>query len=290
MFQLYSILLTLMKTFNKNILLLLLILLVAGCQRPDPSKGAVSLHQLESKTLGRQVAYQLYSPAQQAKSIIYLLHGHGGDHQDWFQAGEGNVAHILDSLIANRIIPPVYAVSAQMGNSWYVNRPAPAQDFYLDEFMPYMETDLLKIEPTDRLLAGNSAGGYGGLRFSLIQPDRFDGIILLSPASYTPLPPQISSSRKVEAFALDGVFNDSIWNSFSYLHLLDKLPPNSQMPMYFISTGDDDAYNIVPAVTNIQQQFLERNIANELRITNGGHDWECWQENFARAMTLYYNP
>ncbi|PQB04062.1 alpha/beta hydrolase [Aureitalea marina] len=277
---------------SRTIAILLFTTLFLGCQDTAFESGQVSVHQINSELLQRSVEYSLYTPTNSTQSlpeqIIYLLHGHGGDHRDWFQDEEGAVAAILDSLIDNNIIPPVLAVSANMGNSWYVNRPAPAQDFYLQEFIQHIESTYLQSEPKQRLLAGNSAGGYGGLRFSLIRPELFENTILLSPASYTPLPPDISSSRKVEAFAVNGKFNDSIWDSFSYLHLLKRLKPGDQLPGFYISTGDDDVYNIVPAVTRIQQEFLSLGITNELRITNGGHDWDCWKSNFAEALSLIY--
>ena len=282
-----------MPSLTKFCIPLLFLCSVIACQEPESKQslasGQIGQHQLDSEILGRTVDYQIYQPSGESEGIIYLLHGHGGDHNDWFESGEGHVSTIMDSLISNDVIPPMHAVSADMGNSWYVNRSYPAQDFYLDEFMAHIETSYLDDQVKIRLLAGNSAGGYGSLRFSLIEPSLFDGVILLSPASYTPLPPDISSSRKVEAFAIEGVFNDSIWDSFSYLHLIDQLEPGSDMPQYFVSTGDDDAYNIVPAVTRIQQELIGREIACELRVTNGGHDWACWKENFANALSLFFD-
>ncbi|NND62326.1 MAG: esterase family protein, partial [Flavobacteriaceae bacterium] len=106
----------------------------------------------------------------------------------------------------------------------------------------------------------------------------------LSPAAYNPLPPAISSSRKIDVFAEEGVFNDSIWKSYSYLHLLPNFLEKEDHPEFYISVGDDDAYNIVPVVSELQQLLYEAGIKNELRITNGGHDWDCWQSNFTQAL------
>jgi enterochelin esterase-like enzyme len=240
--------------------------------------------------LKRDVCYNVYIPSNEipeesTQNVLYLLHGHGGDHMDWFELEEGNVAFILDSLINNRLIPPLIAVSANAGNSWYVNSVENMQSFYLNEFVPHIESSLGgEGYSLRRYIAGNSAGGYGALQYALKQPGNFEKVILLSPAAYDPLPPAISSSRKVEAFAMNGEFNDSIWESYSYKKLLDGFNLSKVKPKFHLSVGDDDPYNIVPVVAALQQMFLEINVQNELRITDGGHDWECWRMNFSQAL------
>lgn len=272
---------------------LTLLLGLSSCQdRPElPPTGSVELDIMNSQILGRSVEINRYFPpgyGEQARTypLIVLLHGHGGDHMDWIQQEEGNVQMVLDSLIDHKRIPPVLAVTANAGNSWYVNAEEPMQDFFLNEWIP-----ALKKEYQDRwdgtiILAGDSAGGYGSLRFALVQPETFDAVVLLSPAAYYPTPPEISSSRKIPVFAKDGAFNDSIWKAYAYPRLLEELPVTSQLPVFYLSVGDDDPYNIVPVVTALQQEFLQRGVTNELRITDGAHDWECWKYNFADALTM----
>ncbi len=270
-------------------------LTVLGCTLPEaqPTKGRVVQGELSTEKLPNDVAYQVYLPSTYDSlttklPILYLLHGHGGDHQDWFQEEEGDVARLLDSLIQNEIIPPLIATTINAGNSWYVNRDEiQMEDFYLLEFMPFLEKEF-RIDTTQRIIAGNSAGGYGALRFSLQQPETFQQVILLSPAAYEPLPPAISSSRKVKAFAKDSVFSDSIWSDYSYTHRWNALQNSKKPPFYFLSVGDDDVFNIVPVVTQLQQQMLQDSIPNELRISDGGHDWKCWQFHTTDALSAIF--
>ena len=246
---------------------------------------------LESKLLGRAIEYRIYKPADTTLKptiMLYLLHGHGGDHMDWFQKGEGQAGTILDSLIRSGTIPPLVAVSIDAGNSWYVDRPEPMRTFYLEELLPHIEETYLEQAPLTRLIAGNSAGGYGTLGLIMAEPELFDAAILLSPAAYYPLPPAISSSRKVEAFEVKGSFNDSVWKQLSYQANWPGNLSSDNSPFIHLSVGDDDAYNIVPVVSRLQQLLLEEGIENELRITDGGHDWECWRRNFTKALTDYY--
>ncbi|HAT63862.1 MAG TPA: esterase [Flavobacteriaceae bacterium] len=257
------------------------------------SESIVQDETITSTLLKRTLPYKIYLPEAYQDStksfpIVYLLHGHGGDEKDWFIEDEGNIKVFLDSLIQHKIIPPIIAVTAHAGNSWYINRPEPMESFYLDEFIPFIEATYRVDTAQGRIAAGDSAGGYGALRFSLLRPELFQNVILLSPASYEPLPPAISSSRKVAAFAKNGVFNDSIWKSFSYTHRWENIKKAPKKPKYYLSVGDDDAYNIVPVITSLQQQMLQDSIPNELRITNGGHDWNCWQQNFSNALTAIF--
>lgn len=275
----------------------ILLLLLCSCVAPKKPESALSIGTVDatsfdSKVLEKKVNYQVYLPKQYEASdaafpIIYLLHGHGGDEQDWFQADEGNVAHLLDSLISSKQIPPVIAVTLDGANTWYVDSKDSMETTYLSEFIPLIEGEY-RVDSESRLIAGNSAGGYGALRFAMKEPTLFSHAILLSPAAYYPLPPSLSSSRKSKetpAFSVDGVFNEEKWKSYAYPTLLDAFLISPTKPKFYISSGDDDAYNIVPVVTDLQQLFIENGVANELRITNGGHDWSVWRANFTDALT-----
>lgn len=256
------------------------------------AQGKVLQNTIDSKTLGSEVNYQVYLPEAYEFTltpfpIIYLLHGHGGSERDWFEAKWGNMGVILDSLILIEEIPPIIAITVDAGNSWYVDRKQHMETFYLNEFMPYVE-NTYRINSDERLLAGDSMGGYGALRFSLIHPDWFDEVILLSPASYEPYPPLNSSSRKVEAFSIDGSFSKEMWRRFSYTRLWNNLVKSPKKPNYFLSVGDDDPFNIVPVVTQLQQDMLKGKIPNELRIVDGGHSWDVWRNQIAKALTNAY--
>ncbi len=243
--------------------------------------------------MGKQVNYQLYIPEGYSASftnfpVLYLLHGHGGSEKDWFDPKWGNMGHLLDSLIDSQVIPPLVAVTMDAENSWYVDSVTPMESFYLNEFIPYIENQH-RIDPkVGRIIAGNSAGGYGALRFSLLRPELFKEVILLSPAAYEPSPPIISSSRKVEAFRENGSFSEARWRFFSYTLRWTNLTKSSIKPHFFLSTGDDDAFNIVPVVTSLQQEMLRDKIPCDLRIIDGGHTWDVWRNQIVEALQFHF--
>lgn len=249
---------------------------------------------MHSETLDRNVPYQIYLPDGYTESVnrfpvLYLLHGHGGSESDWFAPEWGNMGHILDSLIVGESLPPMIAVTVDAGNSWYVDRgDEKMESFYLKEFIPFIESEYRIDSSEERIIAGDSMGGYGALRFSLLHPEMFGTVILLSPASYEPYPPLISSSRKVAAFSENGKFSEPKWRYYSYTHLWENLVQSKKKPTYFLSVGDDDAFNIVPVVTKLQQDMLRDKIPNELRITDGGHSWDVWRKNIMEALVVMY--
>lgn len=245
------------------------------------------------KTLNASLAYKTYLPINYMEKdlfpILYLLHGHGGHDDDWFNVTEGNAQHILDSLINNNIIPPMVAVTLDAGNSWYVDSKENMESAFIKEFMPFIE-EKYKVngDKYSRIIAGISAGGFGALRFSLKYPELFGSTILLSPAAYSPLPPQISSSRKIEAFAKDGVFNDSVWQSYTYSKLIDSSGFNTSFPKIYLSTGDDDEYQIFDVVNDLRTFFIENDILNETLVINGKHSWDVWQYCFTNDLVRIF--
>lgn len=250
---------------------------------------------LFSNTLNKYVNYRYSLPQNYDESIsvpiIYLLHGHGGSSKDWFASEGGNAVITLTQMAKDNHIPPMIGVSISAGNSWYVDSKEDWESFYINEFIPYFEAIFnFSDTATDRHIAGLSAGGFGALRFSLKYPSKFHNVILLSPASYEPSPPINSSARKIAAFAIDGVFNDSLWLTYSYKHLQSDFLKSVSKPKFHLSVGDDDVFNIVPVVTDLQQFFLKNDVTNELRIINGGHDWECWNTNFKEALSVLFTP
>lgn len=261
--------------------------------QPLAAQGTLMDATLNSKILGKAVKYKVYTPEGYDTTmggfpVVYLLHGHGGSEKDWFTEKWGNMQHLLDSLIADESIPPIVAVTVAAGNSWYVDSSVPMESFYLKEFIPFIETQYRIDSSMGRTIAGDSAGGYGALRFSLLNPEMFEWVLLLSPAAYEPLPPLISSSRKVKAFSENGSFSESKWRSYSYTLRWETLLKSGKKPHYFLSTGDDDAFNIVPVVTSLQQQMVRDKIPCELRIIDGGHSWDVWRNQIVEGLILAF--
>jgi len=190
-----------------------LLALPGDAQAAKVHAGTVSTASAHSAALGEDIAYNVYLPygyqnGTQRYPVLYLLHGRGDTMQAWTQ-----VKGSLDEMIQQQAIPPVIAVMpdapwSQRG-SWYVDSAYTGAD---DPGRP-VETALTRdlVQAVDatyrtapirqaRLVGGYSMGGAGALRFALAHQDLFGSALVLSPASYTPLPPADSSTRDYGAF------------------------------------------------------------------------------------------
>lgn len=278
-----------MKLVFKLFVFSVVLFLINSCVQKGTeieTTSTLAVQKKYSHILDDSIDYRVYYPPieknQRVINIIYLLHGHGGSEDDWTSEEEGNIQLILDSLIYNDLIPPVVAVTFNAGNSWYVDSNIKMEQFFIQEWMPFVENEIMEHDSIDsRIIAGNSAGGYGALRFSLKYPTLFDASLLLSPATYYPAPPMISSSRKIEVFNDEEGFSEEVWQSYSYHNIHIDTTDVSIYPSFYISTGDDDPYEIVNVVVQLQSFFKENGLKYELSIVNGGHSWDVWKNRFS---------
>jgi len=243
---------------------------------------------IASDTLG----YLLYKPKEKSFTklpVLFLLHGHGGNQYDWFDKEEGDLKRILDSLIKNKSIPPVVAVSIEARNSWYVNSDIlKMENIYIKEFIPMLKAKLKDtINEKKYHLVGNSMGGYGALNYGLKYPKFFNSVMLLAPAAYHPLPPAISSSRKIPVYKKEDEFDELIWRQHLYIQIkLDE--DRSIYPKFYLSTGDDDEFDIFNVVVQLNSFFEKNEIEKEVTVVNGNHSWKVWRECFVKDVVRMF--
>ena len=71
--------------------------------------GEVFLETFRSQALGRDYKYTVYLPDSYQKDdkkypILYLLHGAGGDENEWL--AKGGLRETMDAMIARKLIKP----------------------------------------------------------------------------------------------------------------------------------------------------------------------------------------
>ena len=117
---------------------------------------------IKSNTLGRNVKYSVYLPAdydqsERAYPVVYLLHGYTDDNTGWLQFGEIN--RYADKAIAEGLIPSMVIVMPNADSSWYINSydgKEKYEDFFIKEFIPGIEkTYRIKGEKRYRGIAGD---------------------------------------------------------------------------------------------------------------------------------------
>lgn len=257
---------------------------------------------------GEAINYTVYLPAGYDRDsrhrypVLYLLHGRGDDMTAWTR-----VKADLDHLIATRQVPPVLAVMPDApwsdGGSYYVDSAYSSgravETALTRDLVAHVDATYRTLATRDgRLIGGYSMGGYGALRYSLAHQDLFARALVLSPAVYTPLPPSDSSAREFGAFGVGDVpFDDAVYTRLNYPALLPALNPELPVRMY-IAVGDDEWPNPNPEDYKHDIDFESAVVYNavkrvpgvqaELRVTNGGHDWDVWEPAFADGLRTVF--
>ena len=233
--------------------------------------------------------------------MLYLLHGRGDSMSAWTQ-----VKGRLDQLIADGAIPPTIAIMPDAPwstrASYYVdsqykgsdrtgtNPGRPVETAFTQDLIEHVDSTYRTLASRDgRVVGGYSMGGYGAIRFSLAHPDLFVSSIVLSPAVYIPKPPNDSSTREFGAFGRGrDLFSTPIYKSLNYPEELERFDETGLKSHMFVAVGDDEYQNPDGYEHDLDFESMqlyktverEPNMTSELRVLNGGHDWEVWGPAF----------
>ena len=256
-----------------------------------------------SPVLGRPIPYAVYIPEEAPKAgerwpVVYLLHGLTGADGDWFTWG--NLATILDRLIASGAIQPLVVVAPGAGDSWYVDNPDAGS---LGRMETALTTDLIAAIdarlPTaacreGRAIGGLSMGGYGALFLSLRHPDLFKAAISLSGAIAEPMRP--GDPRLSASFVRDlykGAYGDPIdrdrFNSLNLFTIVAATPAGSNPPEIWMAIGKQDYPELIRAGAGLAKALQAQGYAVESRGGEGRHFWDYWQRAIEPAL-IWLSP
>jgi len=141
-------------------------------EREGIAHGKLEMVEYDSKSVGNKRKALVYTPPgyspDQKYPVLYLLHGIGGDENEWRRGGHPEV--ILDNLIAEKKAAPMIVVMPN-GRAQPDDRPGPNamqtapafgkfdQDL-LGSLIPFVESKYsVKSDRESRALAGLSMGG-----------------------------------------------------------------------------------------------------------------------------------
>ncbi|MFY8020476.1 MAG: alpha/beta hydrolase [Bacteroidia bacterium] len=246
---------------------------------------------IDSKILNKPVHYLLYTPKMMKphnKKVIYLLHGAGGNHQQWLQ--EGRIHSLLDT---NTAFKNCVVVMPDAGMTYYLNDEDGHQlyeDFFIQEFIPQIERKFnCGAAKENRIISGLSMGGFGALLYSFHHPDLFAACFAFSAGIRTN--DEIIRLKKEEyAKRYGSKYADfpekrinQHWNKNSLIYLADTMKISDlSKTKIFIDIGDDDF--LYKGNISLYLKLKERKIPFEFSIRNGEHNWVYWQESFKLAL------
>jgi enterochelin esterase family protein len=236
-----------------------------GFDRPreDIAHGKLERVEYDSTTVGARRKTLLYLPpgysADTKYPVLYLLHGIGGDEEEWHRGAHPEV--ILDNLIADKKAVPMIVVMpngrAQPNDRAEGNVYAAAPAFekfeqdLLKDLIPFIESKYsTKTDRESRALAGLSMGGGQSLNFGLGHLDTFAWIGGFSSAPNTQSPEQL---------------------------VPDPAKAAQMLKLLWISGGDHDG------LLNISQRthayLKEKNVPHIWHVDSGGHDFAVWKND-----------
>ena len=252
--------------------------------------GEVFLETFRSQALGRDYKYTVYLPDSYQKDdkkypILYLLHGAGGDENEWL--AKGGLRETMDAMIARKLIKPMVVIMPGHTAAWWVDgAKEKGETALVKEVMPHAEAKYrIDAMRSNRLIAGLSAGGFGALNLIMKYPQMFAASAILSPAVYDPVPPSHSSGVRQPPFQKDGKFDAELWKSLNYVSHIEAYKKSGVIVPLYINTGDHDTFSIAfHAATLFERLRFHQPDAIELRIINGDHEWMVWRDTLADAL------
>ncbi len=241
---------------------------------------------MKSEILKMERKFALYLPpgyetSERSYPVLYLLHGGGDDQTGWVQFGE--VLHIADKAINEGLATPMIIVmpDANTGQRGYFNSVKgdfAYEDFFFEEFMPYIEKEYrIKGEKQYRAVAGLSMGGGGTFMYALHHPELFSSACPLSAAT-GPISLDQTESYLERYFTKNNTKEqiESYYHQYSALYLVENLPLDQiKSVRWYIDCGDDDFLYEGNCLIHIAMRKKE--IPHEFRTRDGGHTWTYWR-------------
>lgn len=243
----------------------------------DVPHGSLTHRWYESKSLGVDRRINIYCPPGYESSndkypVLYLLHGYGGDEDEWVSFGRAT--QILDNLISQGKAKPMLVV---MPNGHTAMEAAPGESsmgFYkpgrekdradvpgsfetgFKEIIDFVESNYRVIpDKAHRAVAGLSMGGFHAINISMIYENTFDYIGVFS------------SAHRI-------MRNDSDGNESDFDATMLKQIDNG-LQLYWLGIGKDDF--LYEANEQFRAKLDSLGMKYTFMETEGGHIWKCWR-------------
>jgi enterochelin esterase-like enzyme len=238
--------------------------------------GKIDTIRYNSKTVGVTRKAIIYTPPGYSKKkkypVLYLLHGIGGDMNEWLKGGKPQV--ILDNLYAQGKLSPMIVVMPN-GRAMKDDRaggnvfePARVEAFatfekdLLNDLIPYIEkTFPVLTDQKNRAIAGLSMGGGQSLNFGLGNLDKFAWIGGFSSAPNTKVPEEL---------------------------LPDPEEAKRKLKLLWISCGDNDGLLIFSKRTH--DYLFQNDVPHVYYLEPGGHDFKVWKNGLYMFSQFLFKP
>lgn len=243
-------------------------------KQSDVTYGTVEKKQYYSTTTETDRNVNIILPATYTTDkkypVLYLLHGIGGDENEWLDQGKPN--YIVSNLIAKGLAKEMILVipncrarqNDKATNEFTLDHYAAFDNFIndlRDNLMPYMEKNYsVATGRSNTAIAGLSMGGRESLYIGLNMPETFGYIAAFSPG------------YGVFAYTANGISEEGLFTEETF-RLPDEYKDNTLLLINNgISEGGENA------IGGTCHKVLEKNgIPHHFYVTTGGHDFRVWK-------------
>ncbi len=242
-------------------------------RRDSIDRGKLEAIAYDSTTVGVKRKARVYTPPGYTRHnkypVLYLLHGIGGDENEWARGGAPGV--ILDNLYAAKKAVPMIVVlpNGRASKDVTARDPIPRQSPAFAAFEKDLLTDLIPfIEKTysvkagreARAIAGLSMGGGQALNFGLGNLDTFAWVGAFSAAPNTRRPPDL---------------------------IKDPARAARKLRLLYVSCGDKD--RLFGISQGVHAMLDEKKVPHVYRIIpGGGHDFRVWKSDLYHFAQLLF--
>lgn len=246
---------------------------------------------MKSTTLGKEVEYSIYLPADYDQSsrrypVLYLLHGFSDDETGWTQFGETKM--IADKTFEKGEMTAMIIVMPDAGITWYANSAdgkAKYEDFFVNELIPFIDgTYRTRTLKQYRAIAGLSMGGYGTCLIAMKHPDLFSAAVPLSAGIFTDqevidMPDENWNNVFGAPFGKDLKGKERLTAHLQKNSILQIVRNGNAEELkkvkYYIDCGDDDF--LIKGNMELHAAMIDKKIPHEFRVRDGVHNWTYWR-------------
>ena len=244
--------------------------------RTDIPHGKIDSIHYDSKTVGTTRKALIYTPPgysnKKKYSVLYLLHGIGGDEKEWLNGGHPEI--ILDNLYAENKIEPMLVVipngramkddraGGNVFDSAKVQAFSTFEKDLLNDLIPFIEkTYPVYKDRESRAIAGLSMGGGQSLNFGLGNLDKFAWIGGFSSAPNTKKPEEL---------------------------LPNPDEAKKKLKLLWISCGDNDP--LITFSKRTHDYLYEHGVPHIYYIEPGVHDFKVWKNGLFMFSQFLFKP
>ncbi len=245
-------------------------------RRERIERGKLETVEYESTTVGLKRKARVYTPPGYSKDqkypVLYLLHGIGGDENEWARGGSIDV--VLDNLYADKKVAPMIVVlpNGRAAKDVTARDPIPTQSPAFEAFekdlltdlIPFIETTFsVKTDRDSRALAGLSMGGGQALNFGLNNLDTFAWVAGFSSAPNTKPPEDL---------------------------IKDPAEATNMLRLLYVACGDKDPMFTISR--GVHKMLDEKKVPHLYHVIAGGqHDFKVWKrELYHFSQLLFRGP